>query len=105
MAGDRSVHGEPASAGLPASNDEFVRQVLGGAEVHFIGGLAGERRMRHLRVVLVLHAAIRWGQLEAVDDDEQLVAGEEGEDVTLGGHRCRRLRRLAIAVQGCITFA
>jgi hypothetical protein len=29
MAGDRSVHGEPAFAGLPASNDEFVRQVLG----------------------------------------------------------------------------
>src|ERR1019366_3906803 len=53
MAGDRSVHGEPAFAGLPASSDEFVRQVLGGAEVHFIGGLAGERRMRHLRVVLL----------------------------------------------------
>jgi hypothetical protein len=53
MAGDRSVHGEPAFAGLPPRDDEFVGQAVRGAEVHFVGRLAGERRMRHLRVVLL----------------------------------------------------
>jgi hypothetical protein len=53
MARDRSVYSEPAFAGLPPRDDEFVGQAVRGAEVHFVGRLAGERRMRHLRVVLL----------------------------------------------------
>jgi hypothetical protein len=53
MAGDRSVHGEPAFARLAPSDDEFIGQVRGSAEVHLVGRLAGERRMRHVRVVLL----------------------------------------------------
>jgi hypothetical protein len=43
----------PAFAGLRPSDDELVGQVLRDAEVHLVGRLAGERRMRHFRVVLV----------------------------------------------------
>ena len=53
MAGGGTVHGQPAFAGLPPSDDEFVGQVVRGAEVHLVGRLAGERRMRDLRVVLL----------------------------------------------------
>src|ERR1017187_61797 len=53
MAGDRSVTSEPVFAGLPPRDDEFVGQAVRGAEVHFVGRPAGERRMRHLRVVLL----------------------------------------------------
>jgi hypothetical protein len=37
VAGDGTVHGEPAFAGFPPSDDEFVGQALGGAEVHLVG--------------------------------------------------------------------
>ena len=53
MTRDRSVHGEAAFAGLPPRDGEFARQAAGGAEVHLVGRLAGERRMRHLGVVLL----------------------------------------------------
>jgi len=53
MAPNRAVHGEAALAGLAPRDGEFVRQVLGRAEVHLVGRLAGERRMRHLPVVLL----------------------------------------------------
>jgi excisionase family DNA binding protein len=51
-----------------------------------------------------LGPAIRRRQQEAIDDGEQLIAGERESTSRFEGMSAMRLRRLAWSVQGCIRF-